>query len=229
MLAFLKQVPAYIFWKDKNSVYLGCNNALACSLGLKSPAEIIRKTDYDLPTTKEESDSFRAVDKQVIESGLPKFNIIEHQTLPNGKKMVLLTNKAPIFDKKNNVKGIIANSVDITEAINKQIHLLDKKSNLESLEKSVAFQDILKQIQQKRYYLTGKFKNIYLTKREAECILCLARGFTNKQMAGILGISNRTVETLMEKLRIKLNCNLRSELIAVAIEGGFLEGIRAVV
>ncbi len=34
VLELLKQIPASVFWKDRNSVYLGCNDAFAYSLGL---------------------------------------------------------------------------------------------------------------------------------------------------------------------------------------------------
>jgi two-component system aerobic respiration control sensor histidine kinase ArcB len=111
----LKQIPAHIFWKNENSVYLGCNNTFAHSLGLSSPEEIIGKTDYDLATAKEESDAFRADDKLVIKSKQPKLNIEESQTLPDGRKITLLTNKVPLFDKKKNVIGILGIYYDITE------------------------------------------------------------------------------------------------------------------
>ena len=48
-----------IFWKDRNSVYLGCNAALATSLGFQSTADIIGKTDFDLPTIKRSRYRFR--------------------------------------------------------------------------------------------------------------------------------------------------------------------------
>ena len=41
---------------------------------------------HELLTKKEESDTFRADDKQVIESKKPKLHIEEFQTLPDGKK-----------------------------------------------------------------------------------------------------------------------------------------------
>ena len=91
VLELLKQIPASVFWKDIDSVYLGCNDAFASSLGLSSPKEVIGKTDYDLPTTKKESDAFRADDKQVIRTRQPKLNIEEYQTLSNGRRVVLLT------------------------------------------------------------------------------------------------------------------------------------------
>lgn len=136
ILELLKQIPASVFWKDKNSVYLGCNNAFAYSLGLSSPKEVIGKTDYDLPTTKEESDAFRADDKQVIESKRPKLSIEELQTLSNGKKVILLTNKVPLLDKKNNVMGILGIYYDITERKQKEEELREAKEKAEAASKA---------------------------------------------------------------------------------------------
>lgn len=127
----LKKIPASIFWKDKDSVYLGCNDAFARSLGVSSAAEIIGKTDYDLPTTKEESDAFRADDKQVIDSKTAKYNIEEFQTLRDGKRVALLTNKVPLFDKKNNVIGILGIYYDITERKRKEQELQEAKEKAE--------------------------------------------------------------------------------------------------
>ena len=52
----VNQLPAAIFWKDKNSVFLGCNQYFASLAGLTSPKEIIGKTDYNLPWGKHEAD-----------------------------------------------------------------------------------------------------------------------------------------------------------------------------
>jgi PAS domain S-box-containing protein len=40
----LSNVPASIFWKDRNSVYLGANERFVRDAGLRSPLEIIGKT-----------------------------------------------------------------------------------------------------------------------------------------------------------------------------------------
>lgn len=132
----LKQIPAYVFWKDKNSIYLGCNNAFAYSLGLSSPAEIIGKTDYDLPTTKETSDAFRADDRHVIESRKPKLNIEEYQTFSDGRKVALLTNKVPLLDKHNNVIGVLGIYHDITERKNREEDLRIAKEEAEAANKA---------------------------------------------------------------------------------------------
>lgn len=114
VLELLKQVPAHIFWKDKKGVYLGCNDTFANALGFSSPGEVVGKTDFDLPTTREESEAFRKDDKEVITSKKPKLNIEEEQTLPNGNKVSLLTNKVPLLDRNKNVVGILGIYHDIT-------------------------------------------------------------------------------------------------------------------
>lgn len=45
----LDTVSQAIFWKDRNSVYLGCNRMFARNAGLSDPADIVGKTDFDLP------------------------------------------------------------------------------------------------------------------------------------------------------------------------------------
>lgn len=122
----------YIFWKDIHSVYLGCNEALAKSLQLPSSNAIVGKTDYDLPTTKEQSDAYRADDKDVMSTRQAKFNIEERQTLPDGSERVLLTSKAPLFDGQGNVYGVLGIYSDITESKNMQISLEKAKNEAEA-------------------------------------------------------------------------------------------------
>ena len=47
VLELLKRLPAHVFWKNKEGIYLGCNDAFAKSLGLSSAEEVIGKSDYD--------------------------------------------------------------------------------------------------------------------------------------------------------------------------------------
>ena len=115
VIELLKQLPIHVFWKNKRSVYVGCNDAFAKSLGLSSPEEVIGKTDYDLSTKKEESDAYRVDDQYVMTSLQPKLNIEEYQTLPNGKTILLLTNKVPLLKKSGEVMGVLGIYSDITE------------------------------------------------------------------------------------------------------------------
>ncbi len=60
----LENLPQKIFHKDKNSVYVSCNNNYARDLKIQ-PDEIIGKTDYDF-YTKELAEKYRADDKTHI-------------------------------------------------------------------------------------------------------------------------------------------------------------------
>ncbi|WNC72317.1 response regulator [Thalassotalea psychrophila] len=113
--AVLDALPFCVFWKDRNSVALGCNQALADVAGLKSPKDYIGKTDYELPWTTEEADFFRECDRRVIESGKAELNIIESQRQANGKIAWLETSKIPLTDTNGEIIGILGAFHDITE------------------------------------------------------------------------------------------------------------------
>ncbi|MEM8484418.1 MAG: response regulator [Bacteroidota bacterium] len=111
----VSKLPHYIFWKDRQSVYFGCNQNFAEVAGLSSPEEIVGKTDYDLPWTREETESYRAHDKRVMDSGKPEYEIIEPQLQADGRKAWLVTNKIPLKDQAGNIIGILGTFEDITQ------------------------------------------------------------------------------------------------------------------
>jgi two-component system cell cycle sensor histidine kinase/response regulator CckA len=108
-------LPFCVFWKDRNSVGLGCNQALANIAGLASPKDYIGKTDYDLPWTTEEADFFRECDRRVMDSGKAEINIIESQMQANGRVAWLETSKIPLTDNQGNIIGTLGAFHDITE------------------------------------------------------------------------------------------------------------------
>ena len=79
----LDNIPSFVFWKDDKCTFLGCNMNFAISAGLNSPNEIIGKTDYDLPWRKEDSDFYRKIDKEVMNSQKAQINFEEPQTMQN--------------------------------------------------------------------------------------------------------------------------------------------------
>lgn len=111
----MDSIPHYVFWKDVNSVYLGCNQNFAKAAGLKTTAEIVGKTDYELPWTKEETDWYRECDRRVMNSDLAEYHIIETQHTADGKIIWLDANKIPFHDASGKVVGILGSYEDITE------------------------------------------------------------------------------------------------------------------
>ncbi|RAP34561.1 hybrid sensor histidine kinase/response regulator [Legionella quinlivanii] len=121
-----------IFWKNKDLIYLGCNQTMADAMGLPSNSAIIGKTDFDLPTPKTQSEAYRRDDQEIINSGKAKLNIEEVQTLPGQGTRVLLTSKVPLFDSNGKVDGVLAIYTDITEQKQMQHSLQDAKEKAEA-------------------------------------------------------------------------------------------------
>ena len=113
-------LPQYVFWKDLNSVYLGCNKNYSNLLGLSSTDAIIGKTDADLNWQHfgHSADNFKQDDEATI-AGNPITNKEEILSLPNGKTLITLVSKLPISEN-NKVFGIVGYFTDITELRNKE-------------------------------------------------------------------------------------------------------------
>ena len=69
------------------------------------------------------------------------------------------------------------------------------------------------QTQIKKLHLNGEFAGVFLTNREVECVKPLIAGCSYKQIARLLNISPRTVESRLEQLRNKLGCYKKKDLI----------------
>ena len=109
------KLPHFIFWKDINSVYWGCNQNFAEVAGVLNPDEIVGKTDFDLAWTREEAELYRYHDRRVMDSGKPEYEIIESQLQANGREAWIITNKIPLTDAEGNIIGILGTFEDITE------------------------------------------------------------------------------------------------------------------
>jgi PAS domain S-box-containing protein len=103
----MDNIPQFIFWKDRNSVYLGCNQNFARIAGVGQPEKIRGKTDYDLPWKKEEADFFRECDRRVMDNDCPEYHIIEPQFQAGSRQAWVDTNKIPLHDHEGNVVGIL--------------------------------------------------------------------------------------------------------------------------
>lgn len=60
-----------------------------------------------------------------------------------------------------------------------------------------------------------------LSKKESECLFFLIFGKTYKEIAEIQAVAPRTIIDHIERLKFKLRCNTKSELISRAIELGY--------
>src|SRR3989338_6365079 len=109
----VENAPVHIFWKDRDSCYLGCNTRFAKGAGYSSPDEVAGKTDFDMGW-KDQAELYRADDQAVMESGMPKLNYEEPFTTPDGNLAWARTSKVPLRDESNRVIGVLGIYEDIT-------------------------------------------------------------------------------------------------------------------
>lgn len=109
----IEHLPVHIYWKNIEGRYLGCNTIQAKNLGFQSDANIIGKTDFELPWPDKYAVEFRANDIEVMKTGIIKTT--EERSVINGKEVVVLSQKIPLKDKSGAVIGLLGISLDITD------------------------------------------------------------------------------------------------------------------
>lgn len=110
----IDEIPMSIFWKDRNSVYLGCNTTFAKAAGVGTPDQIVGKTDHDLAWAIEEAEEYRKNDDRIMQSRIAEANLIEKQTQADGRLIWTETSKIPLIDNKGNVFGVLGAFKDIS-------------------------------------------------------------------------------------------------------------------
>jgi len=155
----LDSIPAAVFWKDIDSIYLGGNRTWLETAGLKSLEEVVGMNDYDLPWGKEQADSFRDDDRKVMESGIPEYDIIEPYLRFDGIHAWARTNKVPLRDEEGNITGILGTYEDITER---------KKAEEELNKTTQTLNSVLSHTHMMAVYLDPKFNFIWVNQAYAD-------------------------------------------------------------
>ncbi|MDD5350939.1 MAG: PAS domain S-box protein [Chthoniobacteraceae bacterium] len=109
----LDTIPQRVFWKDKDSRFLGCNRSFAADTGHADTRDVVGKTDFAF-SWKEVADRYRADDREVITSGITKIGYEEPQVRPDGSLSWLRTSKVPLRDHENRIFGVLGTYEDIT-------------------------------------------------------------------------------------------------------------------
>ena len=107
----LDALPLGIFWKDKKSVYLGCNKWHADHAGI-NPEDIVGKTDHDLCWTKM-ADKYIHDDQEAMAHG--KLEILEESVIGHDGKLIWCkTTKMPLIVNDQTI-GVLGFWQDLSE------------------------------------------------------------------------------------------------------------------
>ena len=124
----IDDLPGDVYWKrcqGKELIYSGMNRTGIESLhkmGFKwKIGDIVENTDRHL-FDKKTAEIFIKNDLEVIETGVARTRE-ETAILPSGKKIIQLSTKRPLLDKKGHTIGVAGVSIDITKLKETQLHL----------------------------------------------------------------------------------------------------------
>ncbi|MDP3538808.1 MAG: response regulator [Azonexus sp.] len=124
-------IPALVWLKDPNGVFLACNPRFAHLLGAPE-SEIIGKTDYDF-VGKEEADAFRDHDLAAAKATQSMVNEEWLTFKGDGYRGLFETFKTPMRSSDGKLIGVLGLAHDITEHRNIQNELIRHRDHLEEL------------------------------------------------------------------------------------------------
>lgn len=123
----IDNMPDLIYAKDRDSKFILANAAIAKSMGMAFPADLLGKTDYDFhaPAFAQE---FRADELKLMEEGTALLDKQEQIIAPNGKVTRLSTVKVPLRDAQGNIIGVVGINRDVTDAYIRDAKFKDREA-----------------------------------------------------------------------------------------------------
>lgn len=196
---------AHVYVKDERGYYVACNDHMAEDLGLRNRQDIAGLADQDTIVADYCAVAFQMQDRLILEQRVCK--TFYNDAIYNGERQFYSTIKKPF-----SYKGSFNNVLGISSIINEQIYdsvLSFNNSNASARSKRI-----------KQHCHRPNFSS--LSRREAECYFYLLRGYSASEVAVLQNISKRTVEDYIQRLKNKLGCFTKKELINTAYDYGFI-------
>lgn len=141
MKSILESAPGYIYWKNLDSVYVGCNQEFLQVTLTDDIENVIGKTDFTLPwgARPEIAAKFVKDDHYVINTG-NSIVVEDNPCIKNsrGQTIIIRTEKKPLYDKQGNIVGVLGIAVDITDQKEADRLRLQEKEKLITLAHKVA-------------------------------------------------------------------------------------------
>ncbi len=127
----LSNIPAYIFFKDKDLNYITVNKTLTEFLEMNEE-HLIGKTDFHL-WESDLAGKIRQTDIEILKTGEPVMNREDYIELETNTKIWTLTNKIPYRDTKGDIAGLVGVTWDITEQKKHEQELATRGNYLDAI------------------------------------------------------------------------------------------------
>ncbi|OQW95304.1 MAG: hypothetical protein BWK79_02890, partial [Beggiatoa sp. IS2] len=110
----MDSIPQFIFWKNQQGQYLGCNKNFAQKVGI-SPELIVGKTDEALLANQSINIEFLQLFNRLPGSSEPEYHRIESLTRADNTPQWLDINRIPLHDSNGQIIGLLYSFEDITD------------------------------------------------------------------------------------------------------------------
>lgn len=138
--SILDNIPQYIFWKDINGYYLGCNNNFAQLIGIHDVNKIIGKNDADLIAHHADADILQFLSKCSQTICNPCYHCISQVTREN-QTLWFDSNTIPLQNKQGECIGYLGTFEDITQRKQTEEKLKQAAKVLENSAEAICITD----------------------------------------------------------------------------------------
>lgn len=162
----IETIPMRVFWKDRDSRYIGFNSAFLSDTGVSSASDLVNLDDHALPW-KEHADNYLTDDQLVMQTGQPKHFYEEAYITSEDQKTVLRKSKVPLKDNNANIIGVLGVYEDVTERKNLERDVWITKTIIDKSKTSY-------------FFLSPQGRVIYVND-----FACDALGYTREELIGM--------------------------------------------
>lgn len=209
---FIENLSGLIVAKDCNSTFFNISKSFAKLIGFNSSEECRGINDYHLRCKAVEyADGFVKMDKLALSSPT-KMISLDVQNYTSGWKAILVERNS-IKNAADKVTGLLGQCIDVTET-----DIFKSFIRLAQMDHKIRG----KTLKPASYILSNTHSPLPLTDRQEHILFLLIRGNSLSTISAKLNISKRTVESHLDAIKHKLNCQYKSEVIEKAIDSGFL-------
>ncbi|WP_051333538.1 PAS domain-containing sensor histidine kinase [Aliagarivorans marinus] len=166
--AAMDSLPNRVFWKDRESVYLGANKHFVHDTGFTDVSQLIGKTDYDFPWDRSTAELYRGDDHYVITNEIERLNFEEPQEREGRIVNWLRTSKVPLRNTSGEVIGVLGTYEDITELKQQQMMLKESEQEVRSINAYLEqkAQERTEQLEKKNHELNETLSTLQMAQEE---------------------------------------------------------------